>query len=229
MAYKKSKETKNRIIEACRELFYKNGYVATTYQDLSEKLNISKGLIHYHFPNKKDMSSVVFNDFLIHNKAFISALLKDKYDLQIITAVEIRNYMDLFSNNQNMNRFYYELCKDRVMLDSILIKETGEYFYQIHNKTYYLNLSDSVIKIINISYAATEIEVNINYFDGYLDEPYENLIDFNIKTLFELMSLDCERIKEIIKISRDIYSRMEIRMKDYFQLELVAFEGKNKI
>lgn len=77
----------------------------------------------------------------------------------IITAVEIRNYMNFFMLYKSMNKFYYELCKDHVMLDWNLIKETGGNFYHILNDTYQLNISESMIKIISISYAATEDEI----------------------------------------------------------------------
>jgi len=43
------------IMEAAKRLFYKKGYLNTTTQDIIDTLNISRGLLYYHFKSKEDI------------------------------------------------------------------------------------------------------------------------------------------------------------------------------
>ena len=43
------------IINAAMLLFMEKGYLNTTTQDIVDKVNISRGLLYYHFKNKEDI------------------------------------------------------------------------------------------------------------------------------------------------------------------------------
>lgn len=46
---------KAEIMQASKNLFYKKGYLNTTTQDIIKSLNISRGLLYYHFKSKEDI------------------------------------------------------------------------------------------------------------------------------------------------------------------------------
>ena len=43
------------IMDAAMQLFIEQGYTNTTTQDIVDKVNISRGLLYYHFKNKEDI------------------------------------------------------------------------------------------------------------------------------------------------------------------------------
>ena len=43
------------IMDAAMLLFMEKGYANTTTQDIVDKVNISRGLLYYHFKNKEDI------------------------------------------------------------------------------------------------------------------------------------------------------------------------------
>ena len=43
------------ILDAAMILFIEKGYTNTTTQDIVDKVNISRGLLYYHFKNKEDI------------------------------------------------------------------------------------------------------------------------------------------------------------------------------
>ena len=49
--------TSERIIEACGRLFYEKGYINTSYDDICREANINRGLIHYYFKNKSNITT----------------------------------------------------------------------------------------------------------------------------------------------------------------------------
>lgn len=53
MTYKKSKETKNRILTVAKELFYKQGFKDTSLRQICKEANINHSLIYYYFENGK--------------------------------------------------------------------------------------------------------------------------------------------------------------------------------
>lgn len=218
--YEKSKVTKQAVIDACKKLFFEKGYTNTHYNDIVKESNVSSGLIHYHFKQKRNIAGIIYREFLIHNKNFIYDLLSEQYDLQISTAVEIRNYLTLFLSDENLIRFYYEISLERIIMD--YAKDTGEQFFKLHRDEYNFTISDEQIKAINISAVALEVENVLALIEGYINFTINDICELVIKTVYQFMSVDYERIKQIITISNDIYSNMNIRMNKYFSLELIG-------
>ena len=46
---------KAEIMDAAIGLFTRKGYLNTTTQDIIDEVNISRGLLYYHFKNKEDI------------------------------------------------------------------------------------------------------------------------------------------------------------------------------
>lgn len=215
--------TKEIILNSCKKLFYEKGYVETTFSDISKDAGVNQGSIYYHFKKKNHIAGIIYNDFLVQNKNFIYDLIGDKYGLQICTAVEIRNYWKLFLNDEKAKRFYYEIAKDRIVVESF--KETGEEFFKLHKKQYNLDIDDELLKLINMSTSAIETESIIGYIDGYIRMSIEEICDFEIRSIYEFMNVSYKRIEEILRTSREIYSKLNIRMNKYFELTLAENDG----
>jgi TetR/AcrR family transcriptional regulator, transcriptional repressor for nem operon len=52
-------QTAQQIIEIALELMIERGYNAFSYADITDRLEIRKASIHYHFPNKSDLGRAV--------------------------------------------------------------------------------------------------------------------------------------------------------------------------
>ena len=50
---------KEQIVDVATELVQTRGYSAFSYQDLSDRLGITKASIHHHFPTKEDLGKAV--------------------------------------------------------------------------------------------------------------------------------------------------------------------------
>ena len=65
---------KAEIMDAAIRLFTRKGYLNTTTQDIIDEVNISRGLLYYHFKNKEDILYCIIERLsLIHisNALFI--------------------------------------------------------------------------------------------------------------------------------------------------------------
>ena len=62
--YSSGDKTKAEILKGSRKLFYKNGYTQTTYNDISEYLNINRALIPYHFKSKQTLAFSIYSEII---------------------------------------------------------------------------------------------------------------------------------------------------------------------
>ena len=118
----KQQHSRNAIVEAARDLFYHQGYDATSYADISERTGLGKGNIHYYFNAKEALLKAVAE----HRVERIRGLLEEwsldcgtPYDCleRFITMFE-RNAEDLANYGCPMGTLNDELGKNHRELQS---------------------------------------------------------------------------------------------------------------
>lgn len=129
------------IMDAAMLLFMEKGYANTTTQDIVDKVNISRGLLYYHFKNKEDILYCLverYSDKLLRD---IHVIVNDDDK----TAIEkIRSFIDAtIISTDNVSAEGTELQKtvdleeNRYMLDKLshkLIEKLTIYFERIINQ-----------------------------------------------------------------------------------------------
>jgi AcrR family transcriptional regulator len=69
--------TKDKIVTASIELFYKNSYANTTLQDISKTSGVTIGSIYHTFPEgKKDIANQILENYLAENSKSLGEILK---------------------------------------------------------------------------------------------------------------------------------------------------------
>ncbi|WP_447968701.1 TetR/AcrR family transcriptional regulator [Nitrospira sp. M1] len=64
-------DRKEQILDVAEELLQTRSFTAFSYQDLSDRIGISKATIHHHFPSKDDLSLALVTR---HHMSLVSAL-----------------------------------------------------------------------------------------------------------------------------------------------------------
>lgn len=217
--YKTGEKSKNSILEACKELFYTNGYKGTTYKDICEKANSNPGLINYYFKTKKKIGEIIYGDFYMDLKSKVEDFIRanfGEYDLQVGTCVEILVINKLMEKDSNMQRFYYEMSLEGVEYDM----KVFHYFYKLHVDRYNLPLDDERIRLIWVANTSISIGLAKKYMEGFLNTPPMDLYEFRIRTMYNSMGIDNQRINEVLEKAYEISKVMDVGLKGYFDLEL---------
>ena len=129
------------IMAAAMQLFMEKGYIHTTTQDIVDKVNISRGLLYYHFKNKEDILYCLVEQYS-------DKLLKDIYTIAYAkdkTAIEkIRAFIGAtIISSENISEEGIELQKtvdleeNRYMMDKLshkLVEKLTIYFEKIINQ-----------------------------------------------------------------------------------------------
>lgn len=214
-SYKTSKDSKNRIIETCKELFYLQGYTKTTYIDICKKANSNPGLINYYFKTKQNIAAHIYEQFMSMIKESVKTYLINhygKYDLQYGTTLEIRIFTELLNRDERLRTFYYEICDTGLEYDSDVLYE----FYKMHVDTYNLPFCDDEIKLIQTSVVGAGIGITKKTIEGYFNCEDESILNFKINTMYKLMNVPDERVNEILKETKEIFQQMEFKIQNYF-------------
>ena len=129
------------IMDASMLLFMEKGYANTTTQDIVDKVNISRGLLYYHFKNKEDLLYCLVERYSEKLLRDIHVIVNDDDK----TAIEkIRAFIDAtIISTDNVSAEGTELQKtvdlkeNRYMLDKLshkLIEKLTIYFERIINQ-----------------------------------------------------------------------------------------------
>ena len=129
------------IMDASMLLFMEKGYANTTTQDIVDKVNISRGLLYYHFKNKEDILYCLVERYSEKLLRDIHVIVNDDEK----TAIEkIRAFIDAtIISTDNVSAEGTELQKtvdlkeNRYMLDKLshkLIEKLTIYFERIINQ-----------------------------------------------------------------------------------------------
>lgn len=65
------KTTRDRIIEAADRLFYRQGYEHTSFADIADAVQISRGNFYYHFKSKDEILDAVINVRLANTRKML--------------------------------------------------------------------------------------------------------------------------------------------------------------
>ena len=132
---------RTEIMDAAMILFMEKGYTNTTTQDIVDKVNISRGLLYYHFKNKEDILYCLV-------ERYSERLLKDIYSIvydEDKSAIEkIRSFIDItIISSQNITaedtvlQKTVELKENQYMIDNLshkLVEKLTVYFEKIINQ-----------------------------------------------------------------------------------------------
>lgn len=69
--YQNGLETQEKILDACRTLFYEKGYDKTTFSDICKMTGINQSAIHYHFKSKENLLQLIYSATVKKNNELV--------------------------------------------------------------------------------------------------------------------------------------------------------------
>lgn len=96
------KNTRDQIVEAADQLFYRQGYERTSFSDIANVVQISRGNFYYHFKTKDEILDAVINARLANTRKML-----DQWEIEGKTPAErIRSFIDiLIVNRADIKRY----------------------------------------------------------------------------------------------------------------------------
>jgi AcrR family transcriptional regulator len=217
MAYSKSKVTKKAIIDASGKLFYQMGYNTTQISAIAAEAGVNQGLIHYYYKSKDRLAEIVFTDILMKMLGQTTTLFPDE-NLLVKNALSLRVYFHSFIHNAPFRRFIYEISLKRIPVQ--LAWGVGQEYFAAINTEYNLGLNEDMLRLLCISTFSLETAMFIGYSEGYIKLTETELVDFDIKSTYVLMSLPYHIIDEVLDKSSKLFAKLNVRCGDEFKITL---------
>ncbi len=97
-----NRTTRDDIVEAADDLFYRQGFDHTSFSDIAEVVRISRGNFYYHFKTKDEILDAVIEARLAETRAMLDAWERDEET----PAGRIRRFIHiLIANRADIKRY----------------------------------------------------------------------------------------------------------------------------
>jgi len=216
--YKVGIETKEKIYEAAKILFYEHGYTSTTCLKIAKESGANVGLINYYFGSKGGLGILIYDEIMYAYKN----LVKEKLDaaniettLLVQTAVEMRIHHHNIRMNKNFSRFYYDLLAENVIYKEHSVMTD---FYDKLAKSCDLHFSDFEIAFITYANMGATQGANLAYDAGLIDCSSVDFVNASIHLLLSNMGLHNDIIADVIEKSSKIEKQVQVHMEKNFNI-----------
>src|SRR5215831_6130691 len=124
----RAKATRDQIIEAADQLFYRNGYEHTSFSDIADTVQISRGNFYHHFKSKDEILDAVINRRLANTRQML-----DRWEVESEHPIDrIRSFINILVTNRTKIKRYGcpvgTLCAELVKLGHPSQSEANELF-----------------------------------------------------------------------------------------------------
>lgn len=113
---------RERIIEAARDLFYHQGYAATSFSDIAQAAKIPRGNFYYYFKSKEDILSDVIRSRIasLQNqfRLWDTTISDPRQRLLCFIAIPLQDEVNLLRYGCPLGTLNTELCKSNTMQPS---------------------------------------------------------------------------------------------------------------
>jgi TetR/AcrR family transcriptional regulator len=104
---KKSELTKEKIINSARELFIEKGYAGLKMQELADRANVNKGLLHHYYDNKETLFKTIFMDAFSELIGVLTNILSSEENIELKFDHIVDGYFDLLQANPRLPVFVF--------------------------------------------------------------------------------------------------------------------------
>ncbi|KAF5059693.1 MAG: hypothetical protein BI182_15830 [Acetobacterium sp. MES1] len=222
-SYKKSIETKDKIIKTASALFYNQGYSATTIRDIARDSGLSLSRLNYHFNSKAEVAGVICKKFLRNLNTELFEVIPVKHDKILRDTIHIRTWIKIFhSHNPTMN-FYYELACENI-LSELLIESDHQHFIE-QADFLKLNLDSQTLRMYAHIFVASLVQLIRAKKEGDVTVKTEAIIDMCNILHLKLLGLNQLERDKIIAEAKKYASRIEYAMTDLSSIRLEYHEA----
>lgn len=117
-----AEQTRQKILRAALDLFVEKGYERTTFEDVAERIQLTKGAVYWHFKSKSDLFAELVEDMTAKHTEQIARVLPDPVSLDGLTAHFIERARLIVGKPVNRKYFQMMLSMDWPAAKFISIK-----------------------------------------------------------------------------------------------------------
>lgn len=205
--------TKTKIIDLCKILFYEKGYNETTFTDICEKSQVNPGSIAYHYKNKKNIASIVYNEMMHMLDNSIAELFP--YEDEVLQAIMgLGLHQKLLFDDPAYRRFSSQFSSEYIHAEAL------NQYTQIASKAYLLTVKYAGQKKADFLFTAFKgMDCYIEpYIEEHMDElKFDEIFQYSVELYYSFIRQDT--LHHCIDRALDYLSQIVISA-DYFNVSV---------
>jgi len=122
-----SSSTEQKIFEAARDIFQSKGLEGTRMQEIADRAEINKSMLHYYYRSKEKLFEKVYELSIIKLMPQVASLLNEDMPLDVKLRKFSAKYLELIKANPDIPLFViHEMNKNPSRLKKFIAKEIGK-------------------------------------------------------------------------------------------------------
>ena len=213
--YAAGNETKRKIEEASRTLFYRHGYNNTTYAQVAKMAGVNLGTIVYHFKSLDHLANMIYQDIVYQRKDVYMKKLERLFEPGTFSqsAIDLAQYRintQTYADYPNYARFVSE----RMLLSSTW--NSPAFDYSLYNicRDYKLSITMSeyvLQKYLFLPYATIAISA-LNR--GDINLSVDEIFEYQCKIRLQSYGMKEKDIESLLADVRTIASKVKLQVSD---------------
>lgn len=212
-------ETKNKILTEAKTLFYEKGFKETSFQEISQRAAVNKGLITYHFKNKNNIAKEIYFNFARNQQKACDEVFQNQNGV-VAAITSLILFYKLIMEDEKLKRFWYDIAVADVISDMLFWEE--EVFLRKIAKSLNAEVPEDELFTIYCIENGMEIELIKNIFSGNIKEPIDKVFEKQYKVTLSLLGVYGEEAQRIIRESFSLAEKVKTQRKGYFEVEYVV-------
>ena len=208
---------KQLILDVSKKLFYKQGYSATTYEDICKEADIPAGSVAYHFKSKRNLAAVIQDEFSRQNKTYMEALVGNAYSITMLMALEVLNMWKKYFEDDHLRRFVIEINVDHDIANYCF--DYIRHLYQIVADEQGVEIDSNTLDFITVTQIGMTGELLIRCETNPDLYTYEEVGAYSIRVFCQLLGLRRNHIQAIIDNVLRIYPTLPIDNRYFADFE----------
>jgi AcrR family transcriptional regulator len=214
-AYKKGIETKERIFQSAKKMFYDYGYKSATIEKIAEEAKVPIGLVNYYF-KKNAILSLIYTQFIENIRKEIDIQASDIIGNALQKHVVFTRIFYTIMLNNNRNRELYKEIFINQLVSADMNDLVGSDFMEII-KTFNIDITESIFRRLMIAEYGARRELLLDRYDVLDPEKSKDFINFLATISVRLAGVDIKLVMNNVRKAEEI-----LKVIDYSELKFLV-------
>lgn len=214
--YRKSEETKRKIIESAAELFAEKGYINTTVKNICQHSHVSVSRVNYHFHSKAELAEQICERFLNNLYDAVKALLENTKEYSLLSEVmRLRCFVHIFhfEDENPYAQFYRELIETGTIGDAFTAVARNMFLRA--QGTFYVHQAESLTPNLDLyarTYAGAFTAIVRTDAGQNPQETWTDRMDMFARLFMQLLDIPHDVQDAILNRAKDYDSKLGMEM-----------------
>ncbi|MBE6038649.1 MAG: TetR/AcrR family transcriptional regulator [Anaerofustis stercorihominis] len=206
--YKKGIETKERIFQAAKKMFYEYGYKAATIEKIANEAKVPIGLVNYYF-KKNDILTIVYTQFIANIKKTIDEqaahLIENPLQKHVVFT---RLFYTIMLSNSRNRELYKEIFNNQ-LVEADVNALIGDELMDII-RSFNIDITESIFRRLIIAEYGARRELLMDRYDVLDPERSKDFINFLATIAVRLAGVDIRLIMQNVRRAEEILKNVDV-------------------